>query len=254
MGGAVSTDGEAIAGHLGLLREYFRPLRVTTPESSRIKKLGTKYGLSLPSASRVRKIGATSVALHLGNSTQAHLVTMQMSHSVNTDAQYYQAIVGDSHAMSAFKSMTELRNRRADSSTCSEVGVTEQKSGELQRRRAFTAEETRVVMLYFKEHIAKRQSASLSECKDFLGVHPHQKHTRQGKESGEQVRVNSRHTHRNPLLTITYPPIILCQPFRILFAAVTSPYMCPCTDRSQFVLYHQALPPFSFYTSQLSLL
>ena len=111
------------------------------------------------------------MALHLGNSTQAHLVTRQMSHSVNTDAQYYQAIVGDSHAMSAFKSMTELRNRRADSSTCSEVGVTEQKSGELQRWRAFTAEETRVVMLYFKVHIAKRQSASLSECKDFLGVH-----------------------------------------------------------------------------------
>ena len=39
--------------------------------SSKSKKVGAKYGLSLPSVSRVRKIGATSVALQLGDSAQA---------------------------------------------------------------------------------------------------------------------------------------------------------------------------------------
>ena len=68
--------------------------RTITNLLSRIQSVGTKYGLNLPSASRVRKIGATSVALNLGDSAQAHLVTRQMSHSVSTDAQYYQAIVG----------------------------------------------------------------------------------------------------------------------------------------------------------------
>ena len=36
---------------------------------------GKSYGLVLPSATRVRKIGATSVALRLGDLSKAHLVT-----------------------------------------------------------------------------------------------------------------------------------------------------------------------------------
>ena len=39
----------------------------------------------------------------------AHLVTRQMSHSATTEAQYYQAIVGDKHALSAYGTMTALR-------------------------------------------------------------------------------------------------------------------------------------------------
>ena len=77
--------------------------------SSKIKAIGSRYGLSLPSATRVRKIGATSVALNLGKSASANLVTRQMSHSVNTEAIYYQAIVGDKHAASAYSTMSNLR-------------------------------------------------------------------------------------------------------------------------------------------------
>ena len=42
--------------------------RSITNLSSHIETVGAKYRLCVPSASRVRKIGATSVALHLGDS------------------------------------------------------------------------------------------------------------------------------------------------------------------------------------------
>ena len=79
-----------------------RPL---TKLSSRIQSLGKIYALTLPTATRVRKIGATSVALKLGDTATAHLVTRQLSHSAATESQYYQAIVGDRHAVEAFESM-----------------------------------------------------------------------------------------------------------------------------------------------------
>ena len=62
--------------------------------SSKIKSIGNR----LPSATRVRKIGATSVALTLG---QSPTVTRQMSHTINTEALHYQAIVRNEHAASA---------------------------------------------------------------------------------------------------------------------------------------------------------
>jgi hypothetical protein len=46
--------------------------------SSNIKSIGKRYGLCLPSAICVRNIGATSVALALGQSPKANLVTRQM--------------------------------------------------------------------------------------------------------------------------------------------------------------------------------
>ena len=35
------------------------------------------------------------VAVHLEDSAQAHLITRKMLHSLNTDAHYYEAIIGD---------------------------------------------------------------------------------------------------------------------------------------------------------------
>ena len=84
--------------------------------SSKLKLIGGKYRLSLPSATRVRKIGATTVALTL----------RQMSHTINTEALHYQAIVGDQHDASAFKTMSHLWTGRestpvADSEVPSET-------------------------------------------------------------------------------------------------------------------------------------
>ena len=63
--------------------------------STRIKRFGERHGRVLPSATRVRKIGATEVAMKMGDSADAHLVTRHMSHSAATETKYYQAIVGD---------------------------------------------------------------------------------------------------------------------------------------------------------------
>ena len=99
----------AFAGSTWQVREpvILTDAHPTSNLSSKLKSLGAKYGLNLLSASRIRKIGATSVALNLGDSAKAHLVTWQMSQSVSIDAEYYQEIVGDSHAASAFETMTQ---------------------------------------------------------------------------------------------------------------------------------------------------
>lgn len=52
---------------------------------------------------------AIRVATNLGDSAQAHLVTGHMSRSTNTEAMYYQAIIGDRHAVTTFNTMTALR-------------------------------------------------------------------------------------------------------------------------------------------------
>lgn len=61
---------------------------------------------------------------NMGVSTQAHLVTRHMSHSANTEAQYYPAIVGDRHAVEAYDTMTALREGDSGGAeTCSGVDV-----------------------------------------------------------------------------------------------------------------------------------
>ena len=136
--------------------------------SSKIKAIGLRYGLSLPSATRVRKIGATSVALNLGKSASANLVTRQMSHSVNTEAIYYQAIVGDKHAASAYSTMSNLRTGQQT------TPVTEKEESTLrstQQRRPYSDEETEAIKRYFVVEIGAGDRVALAACKKFLGLH-----------------------------------------------------------------------------------
>jgi hypothetical protein len=133
--------------------------------SSKLKTIGVRYGLCLPSATRVRKIGATAVALNLGQSPKANLVTRQMSHSLNTEAMYYQAIVGYRHAASAFSTMSELRKERQKTpvTDCEEPlqQSTLSHRGFTQLRRAFSKEETESLESYFSEEISTGMSVSL---------------------------------------------------------------------------------------------
>ena len=156
--------------------------RAVSNLSSRVKRVGERYGLVLPSASRVRKIGATCVATALGDSAKAHLVTRHMSHSASTEAQYYQAIVGDQHAVSAYGIMTALREGGGggadakstadqDQAGKSEV-ISKTASTPVQKRRTYTAEETKAVQDYFSHHISHGETASLRECAQFLLEHP----------------------------------------------------------------------------------
>lgn len=158
-------DTQGKSNHLFLLSGS-RPI---TKLSTKLKSLGVKYGLSLPTASRVRKIGATAVALNLGDSTKAHLVTRNMSHSVNTSAQYYQAIVGDSHAATAFETMSQLREdgSEVDAKSSESPLLTPRKA---QRRHAYSEKESNAVAKYFASHVEQGIPASLAECKEFLLV------------------------------------------------------------------------------------
>ena len=141
-----------------------RPL---TKLSSRIQSLGKIYGLTLPTATRVRKIGATSVALNLGDTATAHLVTRQLSHSAATESQYYQAIVGDRHAVEAFGSMENLR-AGGTGNVKEEKLASESPCKELQKKNTFSADETAYIQEHFTENVEERRTPSLARCKTFL--------------------------------------------------------------------------------------
>ena len=155
--------------------------------------------------------------MELGSSATAHLVTRQMAHSATTEAQYYQAIVGDKHAASALSTMTNLMSGKGSETERSpKLSVTRPSAGEQvatsgsegwsslykqevtsesqtsetesmrrARRRPFTVEETEAVRRYFSRHIEGRHSASLSECKTFLFRH---KMDRSAKNIQDKVR------------------------------------------------------------------
>ena len=149
--------------------------------SSKIKAIGSRYGLSLPSATRVRKIGATSVALNLGKSASANLVTRQMSHSVNTEAIYYQAIVGDKHAASAYSTMSNLRTGQQTTPVTENEESTpnrienEEKSESTPNRIRSTQQrrpyETEAIKRYFVFEIGAGDRVALAACKKILGLH-----------------------------------------------------------------------------------
>ena len=119
--------------------------------------------------------------MNIGDSVSAHLVTCQMSHSATTEAQYYQAIVGDKHALFAYGTMTALRrdpkqmrelSERSESqgqrdtrnlSTASMSGE-EGELTQLQKRRRFSSSETSLIA---NHNIKKKISVSLSDCKSF---------------------------------------------------------------------------------------
>ena len=133
--------------------------------SSRLKAVGRQYGLDLPNASRVRKIGATSVALNL-DEKEARLVTRQMSHSVATNAAYYQPIVGEQHAANAYKSMADLREgKREENRSYREVCTSP-------RRRLFTKAESELVRSFFARHVELRSTPTIRECGNFLERSP----------------------------------------------------------------------------------
>ena len=132
-----------------------------------------------------------------------------MSHSINTESLYYQAIVGEQHAVSAFSTMSSLRTGKGleetpvtakdgevpstpksaqsidtSSSLRTRTGREEtsgtRKDGEgpltprsisaIQTCRPFTAEETEIISKYFEEAIEAGVRVSLVQCKRLLGA------------------------------------------------------------------------------------
>ena len=189
-------DPEENSG-LMLLYTGCRPLMNV---SRRIQSLGAAYGIKVPTATQVRKIGATMVALQCGTgSTAAGLVCRQLSHSVQTEMTYYQAIVGPSHSVEAFHIMEGLRKAKCQSERpalqTASTAESEQQKKVLEKaaadqtieiasakpvtsppkspvkRRPFTKEENESVSLYFSSHIEAGDTPTSAECRDFLENH-----------------------------------------------------------------------------------
>lgn len=74
-----------------------------------IKRLESRYALVLPTATRVRKIGSTTVALNVGEGAEASMITHQLS---QIDKLHYQAFVGDMNSAKAFQSMEAFRKKK----------------------------------------------------------------------------------------------------------------------------------------------
>ena len=145
--------------------------------STRIKRFGERHGRVLPSATRVRKIGATEVAMKMGDSADAHLVTRHMSHSAATETKYYQAIVGDKHSHRAYQLMEGLRSDEGEAvkvaKSCSDANSRDSEDDDVhstpvQKRRHFTLEETNLISEYFGKVISRGDTPSLAECKMFI--------------------------------------------------------------------------------------
>lgn len=64
-------------------------------------KLLKNYNIDLPTATKLRKIGATTAARTLSHSKMA-LVAKQMGHSLSTSWRYYQAMASNRDALKAF--------------------------------------------------------------------------------------------------------------------------------------------------------
>ena len=72
------------------------------------QEAGARYALVLPTATRVRKIGCTTVALNVGEGAEASMVTCQLS---QIDKLHYQAFVGDINSAQTFQSMEAFRKK-----------------------------------------------------------------------------------------------------------------------------------------------
>ena len=131
-----------------------------TQLSNRIKAVGHRFGMTLPTATRVRKIGSTAAALECGMGDEARIIAQQMSHSAATHEKHYEALSGTSHAARAFETMERLHNaEKAD-----KLSVRKEKAV----RRRFTAEEEKEVREYFAPAIFAKITPSLEECQEFL--------------------------------------------------------------------------------------
>ena len=140
--------------------------------STHLKSLGKRYGFQAPSATIVRKIGATTVVLKCGEQDKA-LITRQMSHTANTQVRHYEGVVGPVHAASAFRKMEKLRNKSEDKQTSStDCPPSGSRPTPWQKYLRFTPEEQRDLKEYFAEEIAAKQTPTLQSCREYLRDHP----------------------------------------------------------------------------------
>ena len=118
-----------------------------------------------------RSVSCTCVATNMGVSMWAHLVTRHMPHSANTEEQYYQAIVGDRHAMEAYGTMTALREGDSGETEMNSMHSGDDMAGtsphvqartsRLQKCWLYSDEETQLVQILFAKEIYRGKSVRI---------------------------------------------------------------------------------------------
>ena len=137
-----------------------------------LKSLGDKYGIKLPSATRVRKIGATSTVKNVSGPSTS-LVQRQLSHSSETDNRFYQAITGKDDAAKAFRIMETLRlNTSTSPKTTDTMSPPPLQQIPSRKRQPFTKDEEETLRKYFGASLSEGKHISLNSAKQFLAAHP----------------------------------------------------------------------------------
>lgn len=143
-----------------------------------MESLGRMYQVSIPSATLVRKTGATSLARNVSGPT-ATLVQNQMAHSTETHARFYRAITGAKDAAVAFHSMEKLRVQekpgvvvRTKKSSSSSTGGETTSSASPRKRFRFSSKEEEQIKAHFATAISSHVTPSLGACRAFLAKNP----------------------------------------------------------------------------------
>ena len=143
-----------------------------------MQSFGRMYQVNIPSATLVRKSGATSLARNVSGPT-ATLVQNQMAHSTETHARFYRAITGAKDAAAAFCSMEKLRQQekpgllmivKKPSSSATE-GETAS-CGAQRKRFRFSNKEEEQIKSHFATAISSHVTPSLEACRAFLAKNP----------------------------------------------------------------------------------
>lgn len=165
--------------------------------NNRMKIVAKSFGLCHYTATEMRKSIATQAALTLDDKDRA-IVTKQLSHSKETDDQYYALVAAPRHAVSAYSKIFDPKTGRArQEEPCSSREFEREsfpaKKGKrarkpfyedtsdegidpepIQKRKRipFSEDETEKITSYFSTFIRSSKTPSLQECKKFLDSCP----------------------------------------------------------------------------------
>ena len=148
-----------------------------------IQKLGRQYGLDIPTATRVRKIGSTA-AVQSCSAAESTLLSTHMGHSQPTQQMYYQAITARKHAASAHMLREKLRkSTKPESSDGSSEAEVQSKPHKV--RKPFSSAETASIDERFAKSIKDGITPSRQLCQEFITA---TKSDRDPKQIQDKVR------------------------------------------------------------------
>ena len=129
---------------------FILPGTKITKVSNIIRFMENELKIDIPSATEVRKIGATAVARQC-TEEEARIVCKQMSHDPRVAAQYYQAVRGANDAKAAFDTIKTVLGE-----------------SEPEKTSIWDTKTSKIVEDKFKAHIDQGKPPKQSECKNLF--------------------------------------------------------------------------------------